>query len=203
MADSTAATTRGGRSTASRVAAGISGGCVAYLLGYVVTYLLTSAPLRRSFARRLVEFVTGEPSTWKLVGWVFYSAHFVETVIPGPFGSSRTVDLVDGLDAVSPAVHLVPPVLLVAAGAGLAWRVDAADARDGATTGATVVLGYFPLAVVGAFLFVVVAGDAAARPDLLPAAVVAGVAYPAVFGALGGVVGGVATGRGRPSRPSG
>ncbi|MFC6989241.1 hypothetical protein ACFQJD_11950 [Haloplanus sp. GCM10025708] len=40
------------------------------------------------------------------------------------------------------------------------------------------------------------------RPDLIPAAFVAGVAYPVVFGALGGVVGAAATGRERPPRPS-
>jgi hypothetical protein len=190
------------RSTASTAAAGAVAGGGAYLLGYASTYLLASAPVRESLARTLVEFVTGEPATWKMVGWVFYSAHFVETVIPGLFGSSRTVDLVDALDAVPALLYLLPPVVLVAAGAVLARWAGASDIRDGATTGVAVAAGYFPLAAGGASLFVVVVGDAVVRPDLIPAAAVAGVAYPVVFGGLGGVVGALATGRGRPSRPS-
>ncbi|MFC6989242.1 hypothetical protein ACFQJD_11955 [Haloplanus sp. GCM10025708] len=131
MSDSAALTTRvDGRSTPSTVAAGVLGGG-AYLLGYVATYLLASDPVRASVARRLVEFVTGDPATWKLVGWVFYAAHFVETVLPGLFGSSRTVDLVAAIDAVPVLVYLVPPVALAASGALLARWAGAAGVRRG------------------------------------------------------------------------
>ncbi|MFB6095911.1 MAG: transporter [Haloferacaceae archaeon] len=171
--------------TRREVGSGVATGTAAYVLGYLVTYLLTAEPLRRSIAQRLVQFLTGEPATWKMVGWAFYNAHFVRTYVPGPFGRN-TVNLVAQSSDLTPALYALPVILLVVAGGLAAELGDAEEAAAGAKAGASVTLAYLPLAVVGAFLFRISLGDATAGPVLVTAALLAGLVYPVVCGTLGG-----------------
>jgi hypothetical protein len=168
---------------------GAAGGAVAFVLGYLFTYVLTSSEIRNSVAQQLVEFATGDPGTWKIVGWVFYNGHFVSTNVPGLFGTS-SVNLIGEVEAFSAVLYVIPPLLLLAAGVFAGRQASADDPASGATSGALVLAGYLPLAVVGAFLFVISAGDTSAGPDLITAVLLAGAVYPAVFGAVGGAVAG-------------
>jgi hypothetical protein len=168
---------------------GAAGGAVVYVLGYLFTYVLTSSEIQNSFAQQLVEFATGDPGTWKIVGWVFYNAHFVSTNIPGLFGTS-SVNLIGEVDAFSAVLYVIPPLLLVAAGLFAGRQAGADDPASGATSGVLVLAGYLPLAIVGALLFVISAGDTSAGPDLITGVLLAGAVYPAVFGAVGGVAAG-------------
>lgn len=185
-------------------------GVLAYLVGYLFTY----AWLGRRWAtmagdvRAVIRYgggdgaVVSEPTlasfladggaaalTW--TGWLFHSAHFVPfsvTVADLPAAGSTSVpNPLLAADA-SAAVLLfgVPPVLLVAAGALAATR---AGDRERIRLGMLIVVGYLPLAVLGAFLFSVspdIWRRGAVAPDLLASILGMGLGYPLIFGGLGG-----------------
>ncbi|MFA1612316.1 transporter [Halobellus rubicundus] len=169
------------------------GGLLSYLIGYALTYAVTGQQIANSFAARILEIATGDFGTWKLVGWVFFNAHFVTTEIPGLFGSSA-VNLVGRGDTFPSWLFLVPPVLLVLAGALVAVASRSDDLLSGAVGGATAVVAYLPLSVVGAFLFAISVGDTDAGPTLVTAILLAGIVYPLVFGGVGGALGSFASG---------
>lgn len=169
-------------------------GAVAYVLGYAFTYLLASDHVREGPFNQVVEFASGSDATYELVAWVFYNAHFVPALVEVdlPFvGGTDAVNFVSQSDALSPLLYLVPVVLLLGGGLAVCRRVQPADAGEAALSGASVALGYLPLAVVGAFLSRIELGSSTGGPDLLLAVVLAGLAYPLVIGAVGGVVAGV------------
>lgn len=182
----------------SRVAVGtgVAGGVGAYLLGYLVTYLTQASAVRDRLGA--LNFVAslfgGDPAAaWQGVGWYFYNAHFVSTVIPTLGGGTRSVDLLASADASLGYLYLVPPVALLAAGAVVAVVAGADSPVDGSIAALGVVPAYFVLAVVGAFLFAYGGGDVGSiHPDYVTAALLAGLVYPAVFGGVGGAVGAVA-----------
>ena len=130
--------------------------------------------------------------TYQAVGWVFYNAHFVSTVVDVNvpfFGGSGAMNLIAEAEAFSPILYLIPILLLLGAGLAVGRRTPGEqDYGDAVTAGATVVAGYLPLAVIGAFLVQVQSGGSSAGPDHLLGAVLAGVVYPAVLGAVGSVV---------------
>lgn len=183
-------TTADRSSTTRRVGAGAVAGVVAYVLGYLLTYLATADAIRSSTATQVLELLTGNSPVWKLVGWAFYGGHLVDAIIPGLFGGSNAVNLV-AADPITDAVYLIPPLVLLVAGAVAAHVADAAEAVEGAKAGVAVVAGYLPLAVVGVFAFTVRIEDATAAPDLAMALLLAGVVYPLVFGGVGGAARGV------------
>lgn len=179
------------------IAAGALAGLIAWFAGYAVTYLLVAPDVRESALNRVIEALDGEPATHELAGWVFYNAHFVETVvrdIPVVGGGSTSYVGGDGFSAV---LYLAPVVALLAVGVGLARYRGAVSADSGALVGLTAVPGYLLCSIVGAFLFEVTVGGASAGPDLLSGVVLAGVVYPVLFGAAGGALGAVAGGRDR------
>ncbi|QCJ46380.1 MULTISPECIES: transporter [Haloprofundus] len=183
--------TNSGRFGALAAAGGALVGGIAYAFGYAMTYVVASSEIQNSGAQQLLEVLTGESATWKAVGWVFYNAHFVDTDIPGLFGASRAVNFVAEVEAFPTMLYVLPPVLLLLAGAAVARTAGVTDPTGGAKAGAAVLLGYFALSVAGAFAFAVPVGQTAtAEPDFVAAVLVAGVVYPAVFGTLGGVVAG-------------
>lgn len=169
---------------------GAIAGAGAYLLGYVFTYLLVGSDIRESALNQVFQAFGGQDLTYQAVGWVFYNAHFVSTVVDVPiFG--ETINLISRSETVSPGLYLLPVLLLFAAGLAVGRRRSVStDAAEAAKAGATVVAGYLPLAAIGAFLFQVQEGSSTAGPDLLLAVVVAGLVYPLVLGALGCVVAG-------------
>jgi hypothetical protein len=175
---------------AGRAAAGAGVGAVAYVLGYLLTFLTQSGQIEEQLRgfNFFADLFGGDPiPTWKGVGWVFYNAHFVDIEIPALVGGGRSMNLISQADGGSLGwLFILPPLLLLLAGATAGWFASASDAADGAKSGALVVAGYLPLAVIGAFLFRFSVGDGTVAPTLVTAVLLAGAVYPAVFGALGG-----------------
>lgn len=137
--------------------------------------------------------------TWKAAGLLFYNAHLVGTVVPAPRGGWVTRNLLSNGGALMQLLFAVPPVVLVAA--GLLVTRDATTVRElrydfgsgavryGLNGGLSTMLGYLPLAMAGAFVFVVGRTGPDVAPDVLGAWVLAGAVYPLLFGAIGGVLG--------------
>lgn len=171
------------------VAGGLAGGVAAWLAGYLVVFVLRGSEVENSLGSAVVELLTGENVTWKLVGWIFFNAHFVSVRIPGLFGQTARNFITGSGGNTPPLLPVLPPLLLVLAGVAAAWNA-AADPTTAARNGAAVALGYLPLSLVGALVFAVSVGDATAGPTLVTAVLLAGAAYPLVFGAVGGLVGG-------------
>jgi len=167
-------------------------GAVAYVLGYLLTFLVVSASGSGSSGDSPVP-------GWKVIGWYFYNGHFVNLDVSGQFAGLAASDLSSLVAASDSAtvqlVYLVPVVALLAAAVILYRQVGPlAEARDAALVGALVVVGYLPLALVGALvtaytgsisIFGFEVGSVTIQPQLLPAVLLAGVVYPLAFGALG------------------
>lgn len=169
-----------------------AGGVLAYLVGYALTYAVVGQDVSNSLAARVLEVATGDPGTWKLVGWVFYNAHYVSVEVPGLFGSTA-VNLVG--ETFTSALLVFPPAALLVGGAAVAVLGRTAAPVAGGVAGVAVTLGYLPLAAVGAVLVGIDVGDATAGPTVAAAVLLAGLVYPLVFGAVGGAVGGAVDGR--------
>lgn len=168
---------------------GAVAGIAAWLVGYVLTYVVVAGEVRDSPLHRVLEAFDGEPATYEMVGWVFYNAHFVETVFRDvPVLGSYATSYVGGEQGFTPLLYVVPPALLLAAGIAVATLRGVDTPSEGAAVGLTVVPGYLLASVVGAFLAEVTLGAASGAPDLLPAVVLAGIVYPVVFAGGGGVV---------------
>jgi hypothetical protein len=163
-------------------------GIVAWVLGYVFTYLLVATDLESSPLNRFVEFFEGESATYELVGWVFYNAHLVDISYTGIGVFSPPRNFVGGEDGFTVLLYLIPPALLIVAGLAIGRYQGVTEPNGGAITGALVTPGYLILSIVGTFLFSVSVGDASGAPDLIPAVFIAGLVYPVVFGAIGGVL---------------
>jgi hypothetical protein len=170
------------------LAGGAVAGAAAWLAGYLVTYVWTRSAILSADVYQGLEALGNAPPVWKVVGWVFYDAHLVRTNVPGLFGTTSVVDLIARYEALSPGLYVVAPLALAVAGALLARRAGAADLADGARTGALVVVGYLPLAAIGAYAIQVPVGERVASPDLVTAIALAGLAFPLVCGAVGGAL---------------
>lgn len=185
-----------------RIGPGIVAGVVAYALGYLVTYLSHGDAVEEQLRgfNFFADFFGGEPvPIWQGVGWLFYNAHFVRTRIPG-LGGPRSENFIAAGDAGSlTLLYFVPVVLLLTAGFAVAWLAgaddgDGADPTTTAVNGATAVLGYLPLAVIGLFVFSYAVGDGAIEPNVITGIAVAGLIYPVLWGGLGGAVAGLVAG---------
>lgn len=166
-------------------------GVGAWVLGYLLTYALEGSQVKKAGAVNLVEAITGQEVAWKIVGWLFYNAHFVETNVETSLFGTSAVNFIARSEGNAWVLYLVPPLVLLGAGALTARVLDRKTAAAGAKAGLLVVPAYFVLSVVGALVFAVQAGAASAAPDLLMAATLAGIIYPALFGGVGGSVGAV------------
>ncbi len=170
-------------------------GAVAYVLGYLLTFLVVSVSEASGS--------TGDSPVpgWKVVGWYFYNGHFVNLDISGQFPGVAASDLSSLVAASDSAtvqlVYLVPVVALLIAAVLLYRQVGPLEeARDAAVAGALVVVGYLPLTLIGAVLtaytgaieiFGFEIGSVTIQPQLLPAVLLAGLVYPLALGALGGL----------------
>jgi hypothetical protein len=178
---------------------GAAGGALAFLLGYLATFLVQSSDLPEglgSLADALATVGVSPPAGWQVVGWYFLGAHNVgidvSTSVAGQSGSGTVLGDLGVLQMV------VPVLLLVLAGFLVARTAAPRDATEGVKAGLTVVPGYLVLAVVLALASswsfsesaAGVSASASIAPELLPAVLLAGVLYPAVFGALGGAAAG-------------
>lgn len=183
------------RSLSDRVplVAGAAAGAAAYLLGYLITYVWQSGSVEERLQgfNFLADLFGSDPiPVWQGVGWLFYNAHFVRTRFEGGLGGPRSENFIAAAEGGSLALlYLVPVVLLVGAGLALAVVEKVEEPADGALAGSSVVLGYLPLAVGGAFLF---SYDGSIAPDMVTAVLLAGIVYPLALGAVGGAVAAVA-----------
>ncbi|MDY7081605.1 MAG: transporter [Halobacteria archaeon] len=165
---------------------GAVAGGVAYVVGYVLTFVWKAGDYEETFeaVRPIANFLGAEtPPVWKIVGWIFYSAHFVESRVDWAFGTYHT-NLVQSGDGNLQLLYLVPPLLLATAGYFVAKRGELDEMMDAVRSGAKVTVGYLPLVFVGALLFRV--GDSG--PGLVPSVLVAGIIIPLIFGSIGGVI---------------
>jgi hypothetical protein len=175
-------------------------GVVAFLAGYLVTYVWQAPRVRDSLQgiNAILEFFGGESlPAWKAVGWLFFNAHYVRTQLPG-FGGPQTRNFIAAGDAPT-LLYAVPVVVLFAAGFLVAWSRRTGDARDGALDGATVAIGYAVAATVAVFLVGATRGDASIAPDPVTGVLLAGVVYPLVLGGTGGALAGLVASARRPS----
>ncbi|SEA22616.1 hypothetical protein SAMN04488065_2344 [Haloplanus vescus] len=171
------------------LAAGALSGVAAWVLGYVFTYLLVAPDIRESALQRVIEAFGDGSATYELVGWVFFNAHFVDTVFQNiPFLGSRTTSFVGGEQGFTVLLYVIPVGLLLAAGVALARYRGATTPTDGVRVGLTALPTYLLLSIVGTFLFEVTVGDVSGGPDLLLAVVLAGLVYPALFAGGGGAL---------------
>ena len=178
--------------------AATAGGLLAWIGGYLSTYLVVAPNVRDSGLNRLIEALDGEPATYELVGWVFYNAHLVDVVIEDiPLIGTQSTSYIGGEDGFTVLLYLVPVALLFAVGLAAAryWQVD--TPTEGASLGALLMPGYLLATVAGVLVVEVSVGSATGGPDLLAAVVLAGIVYPLVCGGLGGAVGGLLEARNR------
>jgi hypothetical protein len=176
--------------TTRDVAVGAAGGVAAYVLGYLIVFVTQRGRVGESLRgiNFVADLVGGDPiPPWKAVGWVFYNAHVVATEVPTPLGGVRVVNFIAESDAGSlTTMYLVPPVLLLVAGLLVGRLAGVTEPVEGARAGGLVVAGYLPVALAGVFVVGYAIGDATIAPILPTAGLLAGVVYPAVFGASGG-----------------
>jgi hypothetical protein len=171
--------------------AGSVAGLAAWLIGYLLTYVLVAPDLRDSGLNRVIEALQGSPATVDMVGWVFYNAHLVLTVFTDvPVLGTSSTSFVGGDGGFSPVLYAVPVGLLLAAGLAAGRYRGATSVDEGLLAGLTIVPGYALAAVVGAVVFTVSVAGATVAPDTVTAIALAGIGYPAVCGALGGALSG-------------
>lgn len=169
---------------------GVGIGALAFLLGYAAIWVVASLTLTTI---PITFGGLGDPvPNWKVIGWVFYRAHnamiaglgfsVTGVVFSGPAARSYAGTLID-----SPAVFVVPPILLTLAGYA-ATRMSASP-ESYARRGASIVRGYLPLAVAGMLLTISTEHLCLfVYPEPVSSVALVGLAYPLAFGALGGVV---------------
>ncbi len=157
-------------------------GVIAWILGYGITFALVAPRVRERPIHRIVEALEGEPATYELVGWVFLNAHFVQTVFRNVplIGTFSTTFI--GNDGFGPSLYVIPVIMLVLAGMALAYHQNATSPVAGARAGLGLLPGYALPSVISVFVFEVTIAGARGSPDLLPAIVLAGIAYPIVVG---------------------
>lgn len=170
---------------------GTVAGAVAWILGYLVTYLVAIDRVQGNWQAEWLQFVAEDASDWKIVGWLFYNAHNADIRFPsvGIF-TVENQNFVAADDGSLWLLYLVPPLLLLVAGAVITASSEDVlrSSTDAAIAGATVTVSYLVLAIVCLFVFGVTVGEGVIRPDVIPAVLLAGIVYPLVFGATGGVI---------------
>jgi len=159
--------------------AGATYGGLAWLVGFASV----------AAALNFLEAENPFPEEWfSRSGWVFYNAHYVDVVREGVSVNVLHDEAAQALDWTIPAAGytLFVLVLLGAAGYYVAAETWPPSGSIGAVNGATVAVGYFPLTVLGSFVFEIDGGS----PELGTAAIVMGITLPVVVGAIGGFLAG-------------
>lgn len=180
------------------VGAGAVAGSLAWLLGYLVTYVATIDRVREGWSTQFLQLLVDETVDWKAVGWLFFNAHDVAVRIPRFFiWPASSLNLVAADDGSFGYLYLLPPLALTLSGALVAryGRNGRRRLLDAGIAGATVAVGYVCWCVVGLLAFVVAVEGERIGVDPVPAVLLAGLAYPLAFGALGGVLGELVAGR--------
>lgn len=169
-------------------------GALAALLGYLVTYALLAgdalALIARyapaySIARRVFPAHLDAVPVWKAVAWHFYTAAGggVRFEVLGQQGAN-TLHFVDYAGGLYAWLWLLPAMLLLVAGAGVALVGGVERPREGAVAGALVTVGYLLATVLASASLAVVVAGFRVGPETGVGMVFG---YPIAFGALGGV----------------
>ncbi|WP_255192602.1 hypothetical protein [Natronobeatus ordinarius] len=186
MTDHLSTTPNRSTSRASSVAASAGLGVLAAVIGYLLTYLLIVGEVRTR--------IGGDVADWKGVAWYYYNAHLVDVEASGSiggFGGNEPVDFIAQSGSTTASVlYVVPPLVLVAAGAALAYHLGEAVA-----VGAPVTIGYVVVIGVGAFVseatteaeFFGIEASGSIAPELAPATVLGGILYPLVLATAGAI----------------
>jgi hypothetical protein len=170
---------------------GAAAGAGAWILTYLFTYIITSSEIQNSIIGRFTDI-----PTWKAVGWVFYNAHFANTIVDVPIVGGAT-NFIGGENGFTPLLYVIPPLLLLVAGLAVGRYYGATDDTAGAAmAGVTTVVGYGVLSIVGVFLFAM--QEPSIGTDPITGILLAGIVYPAVFGTVGAVAAGLTAGGSRP-----
>ncbi|MFT4947017.1 MAG: hypothetical protein ACI8TL_001255 [Natronomonas sp.] len=157
-------------------------GGASYLSGFLLTYLfviLDSGLDAKSTSEAAITetgifqqaafsgFPRPEPTTTEFVGWLFYNAHFADTVITpqvagrGGQAGAETQTAPESINFLSTAstqipgvvYQLIPVLALTAGGYALARAARIAVSRDIVRVGLGIPTGYVPLALLGTVLF--------------------------------------------------
>lgn len=165
---------------------GAAGGAAAYLVGLLVAFVTAGI----AAASLTVDGpFSGTAPDWKVQLWVYYDAHFVGTQTASVFGPDGSLigggELFNTVEILGVEyLYAVPILVLVGAGAALAWIAEASDPYDGLRAGMGVTAGYLAMVVLG----LLAAMHLGTGPSPLRAVVIAGIIYPVAFGSLGGFV---------------
>jgi hypothetical protein len=187
------------------IAVGFVAGLFALGAGFTATMLFSDTNEGRELAEEIasssgpagVALSELLPEWYHAVSWTFLENHHVDV-------SASVGEVLGGVEVVGTYAELLlpsasklrvlPPLLLVGAGVLVAFRRPRSGPADAAVAGATVVAGYLPgIAVLTsvATFEVAVLGDIVLleiSPDVGRTVLVAGLAYPLVFGGLGGLL---------------
>lgn len=167
--------------TADDLARSAVAGIAAYLGGYALLYLWFLTQGRTA----------SEAVDWQWVGWIFYHGQFVPLDVTAGTTSPGGAAVAEA--GLGDASNVVPGFLLGTAAVAIAGfllvRARAVvDPRGAAATGASLVLGYFPLAALGLLLFPgVLPNGIRVSPNPLWGFLITGLAVPILVGALGGL----------------
>lgn len=181
-------------------------GVAAYVIGYLIVYLLT-AWRSESILQRVAHTDGGSLATvlasadisfagWEVAFWLFYGAHGVDLIVPSGGGSLARINLVWHVGGWYLLLYCLPPTLLVLAGILVTRDRPTADTlpfdlgtetrRYAYNGGLIVFLGYGPIALFGVAIPATGSLNLSYPPIVF--AYVAGV-YPLLFGGMGGVIG--------------
>ncbi len=173
---------------------GAIAGAAAWIAGYLLTALVVLARIDDSELGDISDNVGDAGSGIDYIGWVFFNSHFVDTVVEAGFlgfSASTTVSFI-GSDGFTPLLYLIPVALLVGSGLAVGRSQSVSETTDGAVAGLFVLPPYLLLSAIGTVVFRVsteaLGGSFSGQPELLPAILLAGIVFPAVFGAIGGIV---------------
>lgn len=157
-------------------------GAGSYVLGFALTYLLVAvdagldavsttqsilAETGTFQQAQLAGFPQPTPTTTEFVGWIFYNAHFVDTVLTPQVsgragqGGAQTQTAPEAFNVLTAAstqvpsivYQLVPVVLLSAGGYALARAADLDVSRSLVRIGLGISTTYVPLGLFGALFF--------------------------------------------------
>lgn len=172
-----------------RLGTGVGAG--AYVVAYALTYVLA-----------VVDGATakGVDTLWRGVGWLLYGAHNVRLQVDLEVLGDQEIEPVNALtdssrvagvtESVPHAVYLLLPVLVLVGSGFVAYKLSGEgelSTRGAAGLGATVLYGYYGLAIIGMFLFTLSFGPNRVGPWLGQGFVLLAL-YPALFGAIGGII---------------
>ncbi|OIB58212.1 hypothetical protein [Natrialba sp. SSL1] len=192
MAQQSLATPAESVSRGASIAASAGLGVLAAIVGYLITYVMVVDQVREGFGDYVAE--------WTGVAWYYYNAHLVDVEASGGIGGfsgTDTVDFIAQTDATNAtALYVVPPLVLFAFGAVLAYQLDARNLGEAVIVGAPVTIGYAIIMALGAVVaessaeatFLGIEATGTMSPELVPAIILGGIIYPVVFATAGAVV---------------